>query len=75
MKYIITDKNEVVVGANTYHQILAKSACVEGRVIAAGHCEMRDDVVMQVWGGSVGYNIQSKQEDLEYMNRSTILVI
>lgn len=59
-KYIITDQNEVFIGENTFHQILAKNA--KGRVIRAGHVKFIDGRA-EVFGESIGYNIKSQPED------------
>lgn len=61
MKYIITDKNEVRVGSNTFHQILSEGC--EGKVVSAGHCEKGENGKYRVWGSSIGYGIDSKPED------------
>lgn len=60
MKYIITDKGEVEIGENTFHQILAQN--VEGRVVAAGHVRFKDGKA-EVYGESFGYGISAKKED------------
>lgn len=75
MKYIITDKDEVVVGAGTYHQILAQDAHIEGKVVRAGHCEMKDNVCTRVWGSSIGYGISSQEEDKDIINKSSVLIL
>ncbi len=63
MKYIITDQNELVVGVNTYHQIMAKE--VKGDVIAAGHFRLLspEPVKVEVYGESIGYGIKAREGD------------
>lgn len=73
LKYIISDKGEVVLGKDTYHQIMAER--VAGRVVRAGHFEYipTDDgkLKVKVFGESIGYRIQSKPEDAEIINNCT----
>lgn len=66
MKYIITDENEIRIG-NGYHFELAQGC--KGKVIKAGHCLQNKDGTYKVWGGSIGFNINSKQEDAELLNK------
>lgn len=67
MKYIITDQDEVRVGANTFHQILAKDC--KGIVIRAGECKMNEDGTFKVWGESYGYGITSIPMDALYLEQ------
>lgn len=69
MKYIITDKNEIGIGENTYHQSIYQNFNFEGKVVRAGHCE-KVGSRYKVWGSSIGYNINSKQEDADILNKS-----
>lgn len=66
MKYIITDKNEIRVGINTFHQILAEGC--EGRVVRAGHCFKDKEGIYSVSGESIGYNIKAQPEDAIILN-------
>lgn len=66
MKYIITDTDEIVMGANTYHVILKEHA--KGKVVAAGHCEMDGNTCIKVFGKSIGYGIESKPSDKDFIN-------
>lgn len=65
-KYIITDKNEVRIGENTYHDILAED--VEGKVISAGHCEKLEDG-WTVFGGSIGFGIFALNSDRDLIEK------
>lgn len=65
VKYVISDKDEVVLGYD-FHQNLARD--FKGRVISAGHCKSVDGK-FEVYGESIGYGIQSKPEDAEYLNK------
>ena len=72
MKYVITDQGEVALGHNTFHQILGEKC--KGKVIAAGHCRLVD-TKYEVYGESIGYGIQSKPEDADFINSSSKVVI
>jgi len=66
MKYIITDRDEAVVGTG-FHADLAKLC--KGKVIRAGHCNRRTDGTFDVSGWSVGFDIDAKPEDAEILKR------
>ena len=66
MKYIITDKNEVKIG-DGYHADLAEKC--EGKVIRAGHCKKLEDGSYEVWGKSIGYDIDSQKEDATLLTK------
>ena len=66
MKYIITDQNEARIG-NGYHSDLAEDC--NGKVIRAGHCKKLEDGSYEVWGKSIGYNIDSQKEDATLLTK------
>lgn len=61
MKYIITDKKEIVIG-NMFHPELAMN-CL-GKVISAGRIKIEKGK-LKVFGKSNSYDIDSKPEDIE----------
>jgi hypothetical protein len=69
MKYVITDKDEVVVG-NDYHRELARG--LEGNVIRAGECERLKDG-WTVYGKSIGYRISALNSDRDILNKEFVL--
>ncbi len=69
MKYIITDKNEVVIGAN-YHKDLARG--LQGKVVRAGECEKLKDG-WTVFGQSYGYGIKALNSDREYLKENKLI--
>lgn len=66
MRYVISDKDEFVIGDGCFHNEL--SAGFSGKVIAAGHCEI-DVGNIRVFGKSMSLTIESKAEDAELLNR------
>lgn len=68
MKYVITDRDEAEVGReDSYHFEIARD--LRGKVIRAGHCEKKEDGSWDVWGRSIGYQIDSKPEDGDVLKR------
>lgn len=68
MKYIITDKNEVRMGAEL-HQDLAKTC--EGRVVRAGHVLINNKGNCVVYGRAhtEAFNIDAQPEDAKILDR------
>lgn len=66
MKYIITDKNEAVIGG-LFHQDMGDEC--EGKVIRAGHCRKDESGNYLVFGESIGYSIASQPEDAELLKK------
>jgi hypothetical protein len=66
MRYVISDKDEFVIGDGCFHNELA--AGFSGKVIAAGHCEIETGSI-RVFGKSMSLNIESKPEDVERLER------
>ena len=64
MKYIITDKNEVRTGG-MYHKEMGDEC--EGKVIRAGHYTKNKDGTYKVFGESIGYSIEAKEEDAQIL--------
>lgn len=67
MKYIITDKNECVLGGEDILHCDLAIGC-KGKVIGAGHYRNRDGVI-EVYGKSIGYGIKSKPGDLDFIEK------
>ncbi len=60
MKYVISDLGEVNTGG-PYHVDIARD--FKGKVVRAGHCRRRLDGSFEIWGGSIGFDINARLED------------
>lgn len=65
MKYVITDNDEARVGRG-YHSELVRG--LSGKVIRAGHCELKADGKYKVWGESLGFGIMAKSDDAHMLD-------
>lgn len=69
MKYVIDDHGNVVMGAKSdavFHKDLFRALGSGSRIAGAGHCRIVNGRV-QVYDGSVGFGIESKPEDAEWI--------
>ena len=70
MKYIITDKGEVVTGGGFHHDLARHT---EGSVVAAGHYRISEDGWrVEVYGNSIGYGIVAKPEDAKLIEEALL---